>query len=270
MSNFAIGMIEPVSAESFASTGGQTAAAGTSSAYVYNDEPGLVFRSSAALTTAHIAQFNIDLGKSVPLGMLALFGLPETFTGAMWVNLSNTAAGNFDVWLGTGNVATLPFSSSYTSPYRRGMLVFPSRFTARYARVHIQPTSTSQVLELSRLALCDCLQPVDNVEWGFKFEVDDTSKVEVSDLGFDEVVPQRILPTMSGTIPWGQIAEEPRMRKLVYRAGGSREVVACLDPSDTVNGEDKLIWGRFRSGASLTLADYDINQLDFSVRAILP
>lgn len=263
MSNFAIGLIEDYTVLNSSIA----AAAGTSNTYIENKEPGLVYRST---TTGTALSFELDLGAAMNIGMMGIFGLPTALSAptVRWRGATSqanlTAAPTYD-----SGVVNLYLSSSRTAALAKSLVINTNRPSLRYWRCDLA-CGVAATWEIARVALCDLLQPVANVEWGFKFEVEDTSKLEMSETGFDDVVEQRILPKLSGTIPWGAVAEEPRMRQLVYRAGSSKETVACLDPADTTWGEDKTVWGRFSTGLALTLADYDMNQLDFSVRAIQP
>ncbi len=264
MSNFAIGLIEDFTVLNSSIA----AATGTSRDYVENKEPGLVYRST---TTGTALSMEFDLGvTTLNIGMMGLFGLPTTLSSptVRWRGATSqanlTAAPTYD-----SGVVGLYLSSSRTASLAKSLTINTNRPALRYWRIDLA-ASVAATWEIARVALCDLLQPVANVEWGFKFEVEDTSKIDMSETGYDDVVEQRILPKLSGTIPWGAVAEEPRMRQLVYRAGSSRETVACLDPADTTWGEDKTVWGRFQTGLALTLSDYDMNQLEFSVRAIQP
>ena len=272
MSNFAIGVVEPIS--TITNFTGFAAAAGTSIDYLKNSEPGLVWRRSAATTANYAA--DIDLGSAKPIGMFGLFGVLDALTGlppsgctVQWQSSSDGSTfgggGNYD----SGQLS-LMLSTNRTASYGKSLVTATTRPSYRYWRFIVATGGQSTQLEIARVALCDLFQPIDNVEWGLKFEFDDTSKMDVSETGYDEVEEQRILPLMSGVIPWGQISEEARMRQLVYRAGNSREVIASLNPADSDWGEDTTLWGRFRPGLALTLADYDVNQLDFTVKAIMP
>lgn len=273
MSNFAIGVVEPISAVTNF-TGFGSSEAGTNLNYLTNGEPGLIWRRGVSTTSNY--GLDVDLGSAKPIGIFSIFGLLDVLTGLPPANLnlrwqSSSDGVNFG---GVGNYDSgevdLLLSSNRTSSYGKSLVTAPTRPVYRYWRMLITTGGASTQLEMARVALCDIFQPLDNVEWGLKFEFDDTSKMDVSETGYDEVEEQRILPLMSGVIPWGQISEEARMRQLVYRAGNSREVVASLNPEDSDWGEDTTLWGRFRPGLALTLADYDVNTLDFTVRAIMP
>jgi hypothetical protein len=202
-----------------------------------------------------------------------MFGLPAVASTIRAAGFSSTANQDADtpIVVDSGNVAA-PLSTNRTATLAKALTIFnPGRLTARYWTVYWTNQSGAAVtLDVSRIALGEVFQPVDNVEWGLRFDVEDTSKVEMSDTGYDDVEEQRILPMMSGIIPWGQVAETPFMRRLAYRTGMSREVVASLDPGDTAWGEDTTIWGRFKQAPTVALNDYDVTAMEFTVKAIMP
>lgn len=274
MSNFAIGLVEAIASMRGVNV---AAAAGTSANYAFNSEPGLIYRSSATVANNGNISFKLDLGVDRPIQMLGMFGIPAvagTLQAMAFTSTANQDAGTPIAFNSNGNIITsnvAPMSTNRTGSAKALMLFNPAKVAYRYWTVFWYNTSgVAQTFDVSRVALCEMFQPIDNAEWGLRFEVEDTSPVGVSETGFDEVEEQRIIPIMSGVVPWGQVAELPYMRRLLYRTGASREVVASLDPSDTSWGEDTTLWGRLRSGAAVQLVDYDVNQLEFSVKAILP
>lgn len=268
MSNFAIGLVEAVTVRS--ST--PAAAAGTSANYPFNAEPGLIYRSNATIANGGFAQWKLDLGSSKAINLLAMFGLPAVASQIQAFGFTSSANQDAETPAFNSGGFTAPLSANRTASKAKALAMFNANGDAyRYWTVYwYNQSGSAQTLDVSRIALCEAFQPADNVEWGLRFDIEDTSKLEVSETGYDDVEEQRVLPVMSGVIPWGQVAELPYMQRLLFRSGTSREIVASLDPSDTTWGEDSTIWGRFRQGPALTLVDYDVNQLEFSIKAIMP
>ena len=242
-----------------------TAEAGTSSANLTNDEPGLVYRCN----TTGAMSVEVDLGSAKAVGAIAWLGCPlyagtSRFRGATsQANL--TAAPGYD----SGSIANIAFSTNRTATLTKCLNVPSSLQTFRYWRIDLAPTG--QKAEAWRFLVCGAMQPVENIQIGAEFSVDDRSIRRYARSGRRIIDPANILPAFQGEWPGITRSEyEAQWRPFMIRGGATKPALFILDSADTTWGEDAIIYGDLEKSSKIVYNDGDVFGYNLAIVGIAP
>jgi hypothetical protein len=250
---------------------GNDATAARDEQNLLNDEPGLVYRS-ASIATSGTKVLDFDLSGTELCDMFMILGQRTSFIG--FTHTLRSYPTSTDRTNGT-NVTThatgaLAFSANRSANDIKTCIFFGSGTSNRFFRWTITNGASASYFEAWRVLFCTKIQPVDNIEVGASYIVDDRSERRFSRTGRRIIDPTVICPAFQGTWPWITAAEVPKIRKMILTRAGSYPVVFVLDPSDTTWGEDHVFYGDFEKNLQLDYDNDDCNVFKFSIVSIAP
>lgn len=241
------------------------AAAGTAAAYVANDEPGLVYRSST--DTLSLA---LDFGSVKPVKFVALLGLvPKSYQ--IQVVLSPYADLSAPTY-------TASFRSNYsatrTGPDMKFLAFLPDGLTSRYVGFKVAAGQVAAGdLNIWRALAGAMIQPDENIETGAEEGIDDRSTRRYARNGRRVIDPTMIVPTMQGSWEYLNLNEYQAFKSWLRLYGATRPSMLVLDTErDSINpygGEDGMFFGDFEKSAKLTY-DEGFYKFSFAVVNIAP
>lgn len=239
--------------------------AGTSSANLLNDEPGLVCRANA--TGAFFIE--VDLGAAVPIGAMAWLGQVVAAGTNRWRGATSQANLTASPGYDSGSVAQIGYSTNRTATLAK-VACFPATDqTFRYWRLDIAPTGIKA--EAWRLIFCRRMRPVENIQIGAEFSVDDRSVRRYARSGRRIIDPTAILPAFQGEWPWITRTEyQTQWRPFMLRSGATLPAFFVLDSDDTTYGEDAMIYGDLEKSSKIVYGDGDTYGYNLAIVAIAP
>jgi hypothetical protein len=163
------------------------------------------------------------------------------------------------------------FSVNRSADKKKFLFQFPSARSERFWQIVITNTTGATAFNnIWKALFLETIQPVTNVEAGSGPTIDDRSERRYTRSGRRVIDPTVVCPAFQGAWPWLTAAEAHRIRKMMYQRGGSYPVVFCLDPEDTVWGEDYLYYGDLEKSMKIDLDNDDLNAFSFSIVSIAP
>lgn len=247
---------------------GGTAAASAANPWtnIFQDEPGLVAISSA-IANLGTCTINVNVLESINIDAMAILGINSgqfLLTLRSYSSAANRTSNTSPVTHFAGKRSY--FSNNRTSRYINVFEYFTATSNKFFSLTIVNNSGGTGNVQLWRLLMLKRRQPVDNIEVGVEWGVDDRSARSYTRSGRRIIDPTVIVPTCAGGWPWLSEAEYTSdFLPFIRRHGGTYPALFCLDPDDLINGEMHMIYGDLEKNTAISMEDGELYNYKFAI-----